>query len=250
MRGPSPWVYALVSCAMCACSDGQAGRSFRGNWDDAKARETALSVASSWQFSGDSDFGGVSVAQLERNAYAILPFNKAGASRRLVLVAVSPPDYSCHACSPVTGGVVFIGKDGGWAVGYDQQRIVSLGANGRPPKARLQQLGPAIPAVAFEMDSMAQGSEATNLTLVSEVAGKLKEVLSLETAESNAAADLPENQTFHWQATLEFVPASNGQYPDIRVKSSGTKEAGEGKPSQPYSSTVTYRFSNGNYKPS
>jgi hypothetical protein len=250
MRGPSPWVYALVSCVMCACSHGQTSRSFRGNWDDAKARETALSVASSWQFSGDSDFGGVSVAQLERNAYAILPFDKGGTSRRLVLVAVSPPDYTCHACSPVTGGVIFIGKDGGWEVGYDQKKIVSLGASGQPPKARLQQLGPAIPAVAFEMDSMAQGYAATSLTLVSEVEGKLKAVLSLETAESNEAAGLPENQTFQWHATLEFIPSSNGKYPDIRVKSTGTKQTGEGKPLQPYSSTVTYRFSDGTYRPS
>ncbi|MGO9967077.1 MAG: hypothetical protein ACLPY2_07395 [Bryobacteraceae bacterium] len=250
MRGPWLWAYALMSCAMCACSQGQAGRSFGGNWDDAKAREIAIAISSSWQYSGDADFGGASVARLQRNAYAILPFDKAGVSRRLVLVAVAPPDYTCHACPPVTGGVIFIGKDGGWEAGYDQAKIVNLGANGQPPKARLQQLGPALPALAFEMDSMAQGHEATTLTLVGEAAGKLKELLSLETAESNQAADLPENQTFRWQATLEFMPAPNREYPDIRVQFSGTRQAGEGKPLQPYSSAVTYRFSAGSYKPS
>jgi hypothetical protein len=247
------WIHGLAVCVLCAGLSGQGMRGFSGNWDDAKAREIAISASSAWHYSSDSDFQGASGqgavgAQLERHAYAILPFDRGGTARRLVLIAVSPRDYTCRACAPVTGGVIFVSKDGRWEAGYDQARIVSLGANGQPPKARLQQLGPSMAVAAFEMNSMAQGLEATTLTLVGEVSDKLQEVLSVETAETNAAAGLPKNQTFGWKATLEYIPAENREYPDIRVRSSGTKEAGEGKPVQPYSSTVTYRFSDGSYK--
>jgi len=239
MRHSRLWAFALVGCALCGCSHGQGGRSFSGSWDDGKAREIAIAVASTWKFPGEIDFQGAAAAQLQRDAYAILPFDAGGAKRRLVLVAVAPRDHTCHACAPVTGGVVFSNKNGRWEAGYDQAMIVSLGAFGKPPKARLQALGPALPAVAFEMDAMAQGYEAATLTLVGEVAGGLKELLSIETEASNEAADLPKSQTFRWRATLEFIPVRDGKYPDIRVKSSGTKEAGEGSPVQPYSSTVT-----------
>jgi hypothetical protein len=249
MRSSRLLGYAPIGCALCGCSHGQSARGFSGTWDDGKTRGIAIAVASTWKYPGEMDFQGVPADRLQRDAYAILPFDAGGVSRKLVLVALSPPNRHCHACAPVTGGAIFIGKNGGWEAGYDQAKIVDVGASGKPPKARLQAPGPALPAVTFETDSTHQGFQAETLTLVGEVAGRLNELLSIETEASNEGAALPGSQTFQWRATLESIPVRDGKYLDIRVKSSGTREAGEGKPVQPFSSTVTYRFSDGSYKP-
>lgn len=237
-----------MSCALCACSPAQSARSFRGDWNEVRARDISIEISRSWQFSDAKDFHGTSAFDLQRNVYSVLPFDHAGESRWLLLLAVTPPNQNCHACAPVTGGVIFTRKDGAWEAGYDQSHIVSIGANGQPPKARVQSLGPAQPAVVFEMASMAQGFQATTLTLVAEVQGQLTDVLSIETQESNEAAGLPEAQTYKWQANVEPSPSSKTDFPDIVVKSSGTKAEEEGQKAKPYSATSVYRFSGGVYR--
>jgi len=251
-------ISVALSCALCACLPAQnapsvstpyfSARSFSGDWNEARAREIALAVSRSWQFSDAKDFHGDPAADLQRTVYSVVPFDHAGEPRWLILLAVIPPNQTCRACAPVTGGVIFTRREGAWSAGYEQSHIVSIGANGQPPKARLQSLGAAQPAVAFEMASMAQGLEATTLTLAAEVQGQLKEVLSIETEESNAAAGLPEAQTYKWQASVEASPSSQAEFPDIVVKCSGTKPAVEGQKARPYATVSIYRFSGGAYR--
>ena len=99
---------------------------------------------------------------------------------------------------------------------------------------------------------MAQGLETSVLTLVTEVDGSLKEVLSVDTAGSNAASGLPESETFRWQAALEVMPDTSAGFPDLRLKATGSKPVETGAESgriRPFSSTTVYRFSGGTYKP-
>lgn len=226
-------------------------RAFSGDWNEGRARDVALAVSRSWQFSDAKDFHGTPAVDLQRTVYAILPFNRAGEPGWLVLLAVIPQNQTCHACAPVTGGVIFSRKDGVWSAGYDRSHIVSLGAFGQPPKVRVQALGGAQPAVAFEMESMAQGLAATTLTLVADVQGQLKEVLSLETAESNEGAGLPEDQTYKWQASLEASSSDasslSTEFPDLVVKFSGTKVAEGSQKARAYKVTSMYRFGGGAY---
>jgi hypothetical protein len=253
---------ATVICVVCPRVPAQSARSlseksFSGNWDESKAAEIALQISRSWQAPLDHprDSAG---KPLQRNVYAFLPFDKSGVTRWLVLVAQSPADFTCHACAPVTGGVIFTrkdkkkdDKDSVFDADHDQANITNLGAFGKPPQAHVQQLGDNRPAIAFEMNSMAQGYQATTLILITEVEGKLTKVLSLQTFASNEAAALPDDQTFKWQAALEFVPGSNPEYSDIRVKSTGTREIADGPDAgkvRPHSSTALYRFSDGTYK--
>jgi hypothetical protein len=242
---------AALSCSACFRLCAQSGRSFSGDWDEKKAAQIALQISRSWQSAPQSS-PNIAEKPLQSDIYAFLRFDKLGVSRWLVLVAQSPPDSTCHACAPETGGVIFTRKDNIFEADYDQAKIIRLGAFGKPPQAHVAELGHGRPAIAFEMNSMAQGYEATTLTLVTEVAGELKKVLSLRTAASNEAAGLPDDQTFKWHATLDFVPGPNPAYFDIRVKATGTR-AIEGGPNagkvQPHSSTVLYRFSDGAYKP-
>jgi hypothetical protein len=248
VKDPSWLVMSVALSALCACAPAQSARSFNGDWNEARAREIALDVSRSWQFSDAKDFHGTPAVDLQRTVYSVLPFDRAGKSRWLVLLSVVPPNQNCRACAPVTGGVIFNHKDGAWTAGYDQSHIVSIGANRQPPRVRVQSLSPAQPAVAFEMASMAQGLAATTLTLVAEVEGQLREVLSVETAESNEAAGLPDDQTYKWQANVEASPSSKAEFPDLVVKSSGTKVAEEGQKARPYTSTWIYRFSGASYR--
>lgn len=273
MRNPTSLAISIaLSCVLCACSPAQnarsssapsssapsvstasvgtasiGDRSFSGDWNEARARQIALEVSRSWQFSDAKDFHGTPAVNLQRNVYSVLPFDHAGGSRWLVLLAVIPQNQNCRACAPITGGVIFSRKDGAWSAEYEQSHIVSIGSNGQPPKARVLSLGPA-PGLAFEMASMAQGLAATTLALVAEVQGQLKEVLSVETAESNQAAGLPDDQTYTWQANLEASLSSKAEFPDIVVKFSGTKPAEEGQKARPYATTSIYRFSGGVYR--
>jgi hypothetical protein len=223
---------------LSGCSRAQNPASAR--WDEAKARETALTIAKGWKFSPDDFLG--SSASLQHNVYAVLPFDNSKTARWLLVVATAPPGHTCHACAPVTGAIVFAPKAGSWQAVYDQPRVLDLGAFGKPPSARIRSLDPSKPAVEFELGAMAQGFEATTLTLVAEVNQKLKEVLSLETEESNEAADMPPAQTFKWQAKVETYPTVNAGFPDIVVRYSGTISADNGKTIHPYSATRIYRF--------
>lgn len=240
-----------VGCGGCRVAATQVLRSFSGDWNEHKAEAIALQIARSWTASAQQNSGSASEKPRHNEVYAFLPFNKVGIQRWLVLVSQSPPDNNCHACSPVTGGIIFTRKGEAFDADYDQPEIVSLGGWGQPPQARLQALGAGKPGVVFEVDGMGQGHAGETLTFVAEVDGKLKRVLSLQVAGSNEAADLPEEQTFRWDSLLEFDPRLDGGYSDIRVKSSGTREVEESGAQrvEPYSSTVIYRFEDGTYKP-
>ncbi|MGB7599881.1 MAG: hypothetical protein WBM24_06230 [Candidatus Sulfotelmatobacter sp.] len=255
MRVPSFVVrlllYMAVACGGCGVAATQASRSFSGEWNERKAEEIAFQIARSWPTSAQQNSQAASEKPRQNQVYAFLPFDKVGVQRWLVLVSQSPPDNNCHACSPVTGGIIFTRKGDTFEADYDQPEIVSMGGWGQPPLARLQALGPGKPAVVFEVDGMGQGYAGKTLTFVAEVEGRLKSVLSLQVAGSNEAADLPEEQTFRWDSVLEFDPHGDRGYADIRVKSSGTKEVEESGTQrvEPYSSTAVYRFEDGVYKP-
>jgi hypothetical protein len=244
-------VCMAVGVGGCGVAATQVARSFRGDWNEHKAEAIALQIARSWTGVARQHSPGASEKPAQYQVYAFLPFDKAGVQRWLVLVAQSPPDNNCHACSRVTGGIIFTRKGEAFDADYDQPEIVTLGGWGKAPQVRLQALGQGKPGVVFEVDGMGQGYAGKTLTFVAEVDGKLKRVLSLQVAGSNEAADLPEEQTFKWDSLLEFDLRTDGGYSDIRVRSSGTREVEESGAQrvEPYSSTVIYRFEGGIYKP-
>lgn len=224
----------------------QSQSSPKTNWDDAKAREAALAIAERWNSS--EDFEPSAAKNLRHDVYAVLPFDIRGTPRWILLIAIAPPDNNCHACSPVTGAVIFALKDGSWQSVYDQPHVTDLGTFGEPPNAHVRNLGPARPAIEFELGSMAQGHMGSSMTFVAEVNQKLREVLSVATGESNEAAELPPHQTFSWKATVETTASIHEGFADIIVKSSGTKGDENGENIRPYSETETYRFHGEVYK--
>ena len=144
--------------------------------------------------------------------------------------------------------MIFALKDHSWQAVYDQPHVTDLGAFGKPPNAHVRSLGPAKPAIEFELSSMAQGYLGSSVTFVAEVNHKLREVLSVATGESNEAAGMPPDQTFSWQATVETSASIHEGFADIIVKSSGTKGEENGTDIHPYSASATYRFSGEVYK--
>lgn len=216
------------------------------NWDEPKAREIALVISRTWKLSPDQFQTGTATS-LEHRVYAVLPFDVPDTPRRLILIATASSNETCHACAPVTGAVMFELKDGSWRVQYDLPDITNQGTFGQPPNAHVRRLGPAKPAVEFELISMAQGYEASGVTLVAEVDHRLRAVLSVAIGDSNEAADLAPEQTFRWQATIEVSQTVHHGFADLIVKSSGTKPAGNGSSISPYSATETYRFNGETY---
>jgi hypothetical protein len=211
------------------------------NWDEAKARDIALTISKTWKLSPDQ-FQTGQATNLEHRVYAVLPFDIPGTPRQLVLIATAPPNETCHACAPVTGAVMFELKDGPWRVEYARADIGNRGTFGQPPNAHLRRLGPTKPAVEFELDSMAQGYAGSTVIFVAEVNHDLREVLSVATGESNEAAGMAPEQTFKWQATIEVSATIHQDFADLVVKSTGTKAAEDGNNISPYSATDTYRF--------
>ncbi|HTT19264.1 MAG TPA: hypothetical protein VMG82_09980 [Candidatus Sulfotelmatobacter sp.] len=246
MRHPHLLAIALTLIGALTGST-QAQSPPKTNWDEAKAREAALAISKTWKFS-PGEFEGGAAKDLQHDVYAVLPFDLPGKPRWILLVATAPPENYCHACSPVSGAVIFALKGDSWQSVYNQPNVSDLGAFGKPPNAHVQSLGPATPAIEFELSSMAQGYVGTNVTFVAEVNQKLREVLSVLSAESNEAADMPSDQTFSWHATVEMSSSIHEGFADIVVKSSGTKPAGKGEDIRPYSETATYRFNGEVYK--
>ncbi|HXJ88521.1 MAG TPA: hypothetical protein VMS18_17000 [Candidatus Binatia bacterium] len=221
--------------------------SARATWDQARARKTAVEIAETWQFP-PGDFESGAKQDLQHSVFAVLPFDLPGTLRWILLVATAPPNNNCYACAPVTGAVIFALKDDVWKPVCDQPHVTDLGTFGEPPSARVRSLGPAKPAIEFEQSSMAQGYAGSSVTFVAEVNQKLRQVLSVATAESNEAADMPSDQTFSWQATVETSRSIHEGFADVIVKSSGTKPAENGAGIRPYSDTTIYRFSGQLYK--
>jgi hypothetical protein len=219
----------------------------KSNWDEEKARETALAIAKTWRFS-PGEFEAGTAKDLQHDVYAVLPFDLPETPRWILLIATAPPNNNCHACSPVTGAVIFALKDGSWKSVHDQPHVTDLGTFGAPPNARVRSLGPAKPAVEFELGSMAQGYAGFSLTFVVEVNQKLREVLSVATGESNEAADMNPDKTFRWKATVETAASIHEGFADLVVKSNGTKADENGENIRPYSATETYRFNGEVYK--
>lgn len=241
------WLAMSIALAGILTGWSHAQKSENDKWDEAEARQTAIAIAQRWKFS-PGDFQTGDAKDLQHNIYAVLPFDIPGTPRRVLLIATAPPNINCHACSPVTGAVIFALKEGNWRAVYDQPNVISTGAFGKPPSARVRHLGPSKPAIEFELTSMAQGYEGTSLTLVAEVNQKLREVLSVVIGESNEAADMPPAQTFKWDSKLETSRSINEGFPDIVMKSSGTKRADSGQEVRPYSATATYQFNGEVYK--
>jgi hypothetical protein len=214
-------------------------------WDEAKTREAALAISKKWN---SSDFEASAAKNLRHDVYAVLPFDVPGTPRWIILIATAQPDDNCHACSPVTGAVIFALKDGSWQPIYDQAHVTDLGTFGEPPNAHVRSLGPAAPAIEFELSSMAAGHLESSVIFVAEVNHRLREILSVETGESNEGAEMPPDQTFSWQATVETSASIHEGFADIIVKSSGTKRDENGENIRPYSASTTYRFNGEVYK--
>ena len=227
---------------ICVLIGGCFAQSLPGhNWDEAKAREIALTISNSWKFS-PNQFQTGNADDLQHRVFAVLPFDVPGTPRQIVLIATAPPNENCHACAPVSGAVTFELKDGTWRVEYAQPDIGNLGTFGRPPDARVRHLGPAKPTVELEVDSMAQGYAGSTVSLVAEVNHDLREVLSVATGESNEAAAMPPEQTVRWRAAIDVSQTIHQGFPDIVVRSSGTKPAENGTDISPFSASETYRF--------
>jgi len=111
--------------------------------------------------------------------------------------------------------VIFALKDHSWQAVYDQPHVTDLGAFGKPPNAHVRSLGPAKPAIEFELSSMAQGYLGSSVTFVAEVNHKLREVLSVATGESNEAAGMPPDQTFSWRQPWKPPPRSMKDSPTL-----------------------------------
>ena len=224
----------------------RAQRPPKTNWDEAKAREAALAIAKAWKFP-PGEFEAGTAKDLQHNVYAVLPFDIPGTPRWILLIATEPPN-NCRACSPVTGAVIFALKNGSWQSVYDQPNVTDLGAFGKSPDARVRILGPAKPAVEFELSSMAMGYLGTSISFFAEVNQILREVLLVKTGESNEAAEMPPDQTFSWQATVETSASIHEGLADIIVKSSGTKGDENGENIHPYSKTEIFRFNGEVYR--
>jgi hypothetical protein len=210
------------------------------SWDEAKAREIALTISNGWKFS-PGQFQTGAATNLQHRVYAVLPFDVPGTPRQLVLIATAPPGETCHACTPVSGGVMFALKAGTWQVLHVEPDIHNLGSFGKPPNAHLSRLGPAKPAVEFHIDSMTQGYQTSSVSFVAEVGEQLREVLSFVTSESNEGG-APPDETYSWQANLEVSNSIHQGFADVVVTSSGTKPLEDGQTVRPYSATTTYRF--------
>jgi len=240
--------YALVlGMALIGLFNGFSRAQTPAKWNEANARQAAIDLSKKWHFS-PAEFDGNAAKELQHDVYAVLPFDIPGTPRWILLIATAPPDNFCHACSPVTGAVIFAFKDGTWQPIYDQSQVTDLGNFGQPPTARVRNLGPAKPAIEFELTGMAQGYAGSSLTFVAEINQKLREVLMVATGASNEAADLPPDQTFNWQATVQVTDTIHDGFADIVVKCSGTKATEDGEKILPYSETATYRFTGEAYK--
>jgi len=242
-----------------ACAVATGLRSFVGQFEIGKAMVLVFgnyspeSKTSSWD---DLAEYGQQLSAKSGTVSVILdaPVQEAGITKHIVFTSTVPmgTPFSCHACSPLISGFVFVNKVGKWSVENDQ-RDLSLGAEwGQPPQARIIRLGPDRFGVISSRSGGGQGYTSAADTILLPSNGGFSS-LSIPTEADNSGACggmsvfTPASPCYSSRASYEFQPGTNPELFDVKVINSGTKLV-DGKSFENDAITV-YSFSKDKYLP-
>jgi hypothetical protein len=162
---------------------------------------------------------------------------------------------SCHACTVVLGGAIFVENDGLWRLKVFNPAITAAGSWGRAPaEMELVKIGPDLHAVAVRDRYMAMGVYGENYFLIGPVGNSIEEIFFLSNSrgedQSNCGTDETSSnyssRCWDYDSRINFFQGTDSKFYDIEVISEGTKHDDYGSVA-PFRETAIYRFTGCRY---
>ncbi len=144
--------------------------------------------------------------------------------RRVYIVTWAKPagqPFDCKGCAPLISAAVFTPSPAGWKPESLGRAVLTFGDFGKPPEARLLQIGPHAHAFLLKVTSMQERTTVAESLLVP-WKGAVQEAMRTVVADSNQGSCGGAYPCFSNQRELQFVPGSDSQYNDIVLTLSGT----------------------------
>ena len=178
-----------------------------------------------------------------------------GQSKVLFLTKTRPDDFTCHACSPLIGGAIFIHDDTGWVLGAINKFIVSMGDSGEVRSlGKLVRIGNDKYGILFDLGDCHQGICYSYNVLIGEANGKLIKLLWIESTSGIAEDGCVEcdgkttcKDCWSFKSEIRYVNVKGNDYDEIEVVTAGTKEGPE-RIGVPFNQVRRYKFVEGFYK--
>lgn len=148
-----------------------------------------------------------------------------------ILTQTTTFENSCHACSPVLGGAVFVLDNNSWRIRTKQEFISNIAGDwGQISEdvGELEIIGPDKHGVALNIGYGGMGEEYLFKYIIAETANDLRVVFQTEVKGEFVTCDNVNFKCWGFQTTMEYIRGNNLNYYDIRIQRYGTKYSWEG----------------------
>ena len=226
-------------------TDGKVLQLLYGNYDALKGRAIWQATEGDLQrYELDSGFGQTVHTEVILNEQIY----QDGEIRRIVLTSTNlESGNGCHACSPVIGGALFTQTQGGWMLDFEQRIIGHMGSWGTPPPVELVRIGPDRYGAVFLHEYQSQGLISRTAFFIAPIATSFVKILTLDVGRDDRGFYV-DGSGVAYSSTYRLVPGDNGDYYELVVRTSGTRQDSNGTV-VPINDTTTYVFSGMRYEP-
>lgn len=170
--------------------------------------------------------------------------------RKVYLLTWAKPagqPFDCKGCAPLISAAVFIHGPDGWKPESLGRAVLAYGDFGKPPEARLVEIGPQTHAFLLRVTSVQEQTTVGEALLIP-WKGTIQEAMRAVVADSNQGNCGGAYPCYSNQRELKFVPGPDPQYSDIVLTLTGT----DMPPNPPYkihlvSGSERLRFQDGKY---
>lgn len=181
-------------------------------------------------------------------------FQQDDTERYFVITRTAPTKEDCEDCVPFLGGAVFTKVGDEWQLDTQTRAITRTGMHGELAGGRLVKIGADKQGVLFHWKAASLGIIEEGDLLIAETKNGLKEVFSMVTGGNNKIhcqeKGLYEDDPSCWaySSKLEFVPAANAGYYELKVSTQGTKQVEDNNVIK-VRETKRFTYSDNGYRP-
>ncbi|WP_419656049.1 SPOR domain-containing protein [Desulfosarcina variabilis] len=195
------------------------------------------------------------ISELESKMAFSAHYEENGDPHFFIIIQTERYFDSCHACTVVLGGAIFIEKEDIWSLKAFNPSITNAGSWGLAPNSmELVKIGRYLHAVVVRDGYTSQGVYQENLIIIGPVGDRVEQLFFLHdiSGENKGICEpnLENNGFYHrcyfYDATIIFHHSSHFTHDDIEVVIEGTKEM-DYNTVTPYMETSYHRFNGCSY---
>lgn len=177
------------------------------------------------------------------------PYYENGKNKVFLLTKTIPTNipFDCHACLPLIGAAIFVGKNRHWEIEAQNQFIMYDGEYGELPIVKMIEIGKDKFGFTLEFEHIAETNREISIFVPykNTILNAHKEVIYYNNFSDCASSDAI--QCVAYTSNIDFISSKNETYYSIKIKKFGTIFSDKKNKSVPIDENITYRFLNGKY---